>query len=419
MTIVRASIVSGAFSGLASAVTIALRYAAVRRQEPGVKIERVVLDYPSLQYRLLPYLAAAYALFFQGRAMVRMNDEAQQLQADGDFSMAASLHATSSALKSLCTTIGSDGIEECRRACGGHGFSMSSGLPQIYAASMTGFTPEGDNWLLTQQSARYLYGVVQGTGETAGGVSAYLADFEALRSETCSATTAEEMCSLTVLLRAYECRAAAEIAAALEAMGAAAATTDGSGDAFMSQLVPHYAVSKAHGLVSVVSAFGAAVAKLRDDHPALVAPMERLCALFALSWIERDLGAFLLSGHLTPNHGFLVKEAQAKMLAAVRPDTVALVDAFGKTDFELNSAIGRADGDYITALYELAKREPLNASHEDGFDQEHLRFLKDVSATRPLLGERCLALTHALTGRCSQIVNGTLTEDSSTPPAKL
>ena len=153
---------------------------------------------------------------------------------------------------------------------------------------------------------------------------------------------------------------------------------------------------------SRVDAYGnrVAVDKLRDDHPALVAPMERLCALFALSWIERDLGAFLLSGHLTPNHGFLVKEAQAKMLAAVRPDTVALVDAFGKTDFELNSAIGRADGDYITALYELAKREPLNASHEVGFDQEHLRFLKDVSATRPLLGERCLALAHALGAAC-------------------
>merc|ERR1719191_1234548 len=100
-----------------------------------------------------------------------MNNKAQRLQADGDFSLAASLHATSSSLKSLCTTIASDGIEECRRACGGHGFSMSSGLPQIYASSMTDFTPEGDNWLLTQQSARYLYGVVQGTGETAGGVS--------------------------------------------------------------------------------------------------------------------------------------------------------------------------------------------------------------------------------------------------------
>ena len=38
---------------------------------------------------------------------------------------------------------------------------MSSGLPQLYASSMTGFTPEGDNWLLTQQTAKYVYGVVQ------------------------------------------------------------------------------------------------------------------------------------------------------------------------------------------------------------------------------------------------------------------
>ena len=120
-----------------------------------------MLDYPSLQYRLLPYLAAAYALFWQGQSMVSLNNEAQALQTGGNFSMAASLHATSSALKSLCTTIGCDGIEECRRACGGHGFSMSSGLPQLYASSMTGFTPEGDNWLLTQQTAKYVYGVVQ------------------------------------------------------------------------------------------------------------------------------------------------------------------------------------------------------------------------------------------------------------------
>ena len=41
--------------------------------------------------------------------MVSLNNEAQALQADGDFSMAASLHATSSALKALCTTIGCDG----------------------------------------------------------------------------------------------------------------------------------------------------------------------------------------------------------------------------------------------------------------------------------------------------------------------
>ena len=33
------------------------------------------------------------------------------------------------------------------------------------------------------------------------------------------------------------------------------------------------------------------------------------------------------------------------LLAAVRPDAVALVDAFGYDDYLLNSALGRKDGD--------------------------------------------------------------------------
>ena len=45
---------------------------------------------------------------------------------------------------------------------------------------------------------------------------------------------------------------------------------------------------------------------------------------------------------------------------------------------ELNSAIGRSDGHYIQALYQLAQREPLNEDQEKGFEQDHLRFLKDI-----------------------------------------
>jgi len=92
--------------------------------------------------------------------------------------------------------------------------------------------------------------------------------------------------------------------------------------------------------------------------------------------------------------GQLVKKAQTAVLAAVRPDAVALVDAFGKTDFELNSAIGRSDGNYIQALYELAQKEPLNQSQEKGFDQEHLLFLKDI-------------------------IHGTTEQDSSVPASQL
>ncbi len=37
-------------------------------------------------------------------------------------------------LQALCTWITCEGIEKCRLACGGHGYSLLSGLPSIYAS---------------------------------------------------------------------------------------------------------------------------------------------------------------------------------------------------------------------------------------------------------------------------------------------
>ena len=68
-----------------------------------------------------------------------------------------------------------------------------------------------------------------------------------------SLSQAEDLAgSLPALLRAYECRAASEIALALRNMAAdnvAGAESASSGDPFVNQLVSHYAVSRAHGLV--------------------------------------------------------------------------------------------------------------------------------------------------------------------------
>lgn len=50
----------------------------------------------------------------------------------GDFSALPELHALSSGLKALCTWVTADGIEECRRTCGGHGYSRLSGLPTLF-----------------------------------------------------------------------------------------------------------------------------------------------------------------------------------------------------------------------------------------------------------------------------------------------
>ena len=68
----------------------------------------------------------------------------------------ADLHATSCGLKALASTTAAEGLEVCRRACGGHGYSSFSGIGSWYADYLPTTTWEGDNYMLTQQVARYV-----------------------------------------------------------------------------------------------------------------------------------------------------------------------------------------------------------------------------------------------------------------------
>lgn len=59
-----------------------------------------------------------------------------------------------------------------------------------------------------------------------------------------------------------------------------------------------------------------------------------------------------------------LRTAGLQRLASLRPNAVALVDAFGFDDYSLNSALGRADGDVYAALLSMAQGSPLNQTQE-------------------------------------------------------
>ena len=48
------------------------------------------------------------------------------------------------------------GLESCRKACGGHGYTLSSGIGELASTYIGVQTAEGENYLLTQQVGRYL-----------------------------------------------------------------------------------------------------------------------------------------------------------------------------------------------------------------------------------------------------------------------
>lgn len=161
LTYVRANIVHHARLVLARAVTVAVRYTAIRRQfkdRDGDKkgLEMAVLDYPTVQIRIMPLLATTFALHYTGLAMRAVYENTRNEVEQGNFRTLAHMHSMSSGLKSLCTMLAADGVETCRRALGGHGFGGGSGLIQLNNDYLSKPTVEGDNWMITQQVAAYL-----------------------------------------------------------------------------------------------------------------------------------------------------------------------------------------------------------------------------------------------------------------------
>ena len=123
------------------ALTIALRYSAIRRQfgNPG-EPEKKILDYSTHQYRLIPLLATAYAMHFASIEVRRIYDELmgrlESMKPDDPdakeiIDALKETHATSAGLKAFCTWTTLNTIEQSRQACGGHGYSSYNGLVSL------------------------------------------------------------------------------------------------------------------------------------------------------------------------------------------------------------------------------------------------------------------------------------------------
>ncbi|KAF9576510.1 hypothetical protein EC968_007988 [Mortierella alpina] len=393
MVLVRASLIAGARQGMGKAVTIATRYSAVRRQfvdndSPkklgGEVVETPVLDYSTQQYRLFPIIAAVYACFFTSKEMMRLYHLNIKNMASGDFSMLADVHASSSGLKSLTTTMAAESIEVCRRACGGHGFSAFSGLPLMLQDYAPNVTWEGDNYMITQQTGRYLFksfrelvakrasGKFQAS-QISNPTLAYMNTYLENPSLKCPATSAAQFHNPELQLAAFGHRAASLVAQIVHALDVEKRTWN-------SMLVDIYNASVAHCQLILVQNF---ILGIRGEMPqpeGMVVPplaavakeaLADLSDLFALHTIHERPGEFLTSGYLEAKHVSMLGEAVMELMEKkVRPNAVGFVDAFAFPDYLLNSAIGAFDGRVYERYTEMATREPLNRTEVvEGYEQ--------------------------------------------------
>lgn len=70
--------------------------------------------------------------------------------------MASEIHAIVSSCKPLVSWTCRDAIQECREACGGHGYLKAANLGELRNDHDPSVTYEGDNNVLIQQTSNWL-----------------------------------------------------------------------------------------------------------------------------------------------------------------------------------------------------------------------------------------------------------------------
>ncbi|KAG3080420.1 Peroxisomal acyl-coenzyme A oxidase 1 [Phytophthora idaei] len=374
MTQIRAYLILKLGFALGAATTITTRFSAVRVQ--GRKVadnghtltnESPVLDYQNQQHALLPLVALSYAATFAGRSMVDMHDKVLALVTSGqsDFAaQSAQLHAISSGLKGWLADRVNDGIEHCRRLCGGHGFLQSSNLAHIFAENVGSCTYEGTADVLVQQHARYLLKELSGIAKPQNeGLVGFLSrsDYYSNPKLRCSANNASDFGSFKVLVEAFEVRAARSVRKLAHAMK----TSGNSANACMMLMTR---ASTHHTELLLLKSFISGVALLPVG--TTKSAVTQLCQLFGVWLLVNGLGDFRHDDYVSSAQADMAHQQLTHMLPPVRQNVVRLTDAWDFSDFELNSALGRFDGDIYRALVDQAEREPLNASQvPEGYDQ--------------------------------------------------
>ncbi|MCJ1272696.1 fatty-acyl coenzyme A oxidase [Puttea exsequens] len=353
MTYVRSVIVQRAGAALARGVTIATRYSAVRRQfadseDPGGN-ELHVLNYSTVQMRLLPLLATTYALHFAGNRMMQLYQASRDAKANDTL---AELHATSCGLKALATTLAADGLETCRRACGGHGYSSFSGIGSWYADYLPATTWEGDNFMVTQQVARYVLkfarAVLKGDvtkNDTTDVLMGYVEQKDTHIAFDIVHGDDEQ------LVRAFAWRAAHLAFEALK-------QKDDNKCSWNSLLVDFWRLSTAHSEYLTIKYFYSTLCSQKEQ-PNLPAEtldaLTKLFRLFALHTIETRALDFLSTNAMELAQIDMARNEQVPLLMAqIRPHAVRLVDAWMFPDWQLDSSLGRSDGRVYEDLFHRA-----------------------------------------------------------------
>ncbi|XP_028400851.1 peroxisomal acyl-coenzyme A oxidase 3-like isoform X2 [Dendronephthya gigantea] len=350
-------------------LTIAIRYSAVRRQfGPPGQDEIPVLEYQMQQWRLIPLLAATYALqqfsktLFQDMLRFQVGlilGESDTNQAD----LGRELHALSCSSKPIAAWTARDAIQECREACGGHGYLAVNRLGELRDDNDPNCTYEGDNNLLLGQTSNFLLSKLDEIkkGEKVNsptGCVEFLNHMDEILENKFHAHTIKDFKVILqafswlvcYLLKQSDKKIQSELNSGKETFSA-----KNDSQAFFCRSLALAFIQK-----TVMDRFHAFVHD-PDTPTNFRAILAKLEILYGLWILEKHLGTFYEGGFFNQgSHAGMIRKSIVDLCDEIKPESVSLVDALAPPDFILNSPIGHSNGKALENLYDAVLKDPKN-----------------------------------------------------------
>src|SRR3954454_12347935 len=362
----RVSVGGASISATKSALTIAIRHGARRRQfgPPDSDEEFPLLDFRVHQRRLLPALATTYALHFAQEHVVAELDRIFGSIGEGEEEAERDrreLETRAAGLKAIATWHATEAIQTCREACGGAGYLTENRLGELKADTDVFTTFEGDNTILLQLVAKSLLTGYRdefeelGPVATAGFVAAQVWETAVERSagrELIQRLTDdlvpgrerdEDLLDREYHLGLFRWREDHVLSGVARRLRRA---LDGDADQFevFNDCQDHLLVAaRAHGHREILESFAEAIERAEDDE--LRAVLDRLCGLYALSELERERAWFQEHGRISSTRAKMTTRAVNDLCTELRPHAEELVDAFGIPDELIAAPIGLPGGE--------------------------------------------------------------------------
>uniref|UniRef100_A0A672UZT4 Acyl-coenzyme A oxidase n=1 Tax=Strigops habroptila TaxID=2489341 RepID=A0A672UZT4_STRHB len=350
-------------TNLKLALSIAIRFSAARRQFGPTDDEEIpVLEYQMQQWRLLPYLAAAYALDYFSKSLFEnfvefyaglLTKQRSQRQID----LGREIHALSAASKPLASWTAQQAAQECREACGGHGYLAMNRLGEIRNDNDPNCTYEGDNNVLLQQTSNYLMSWMncirdKAPFESPFGTINVLQDYHRILGWKFTAISVEDCMDSSVPLAAYKwlvCYLLRESDLKLSKE-----KQSGRSDfEAKNNCQVYYCRSLAIAFIEQT------VLQRYHDYthdpsiPSTLQPvLKKLSALYGLWSLSKHLAVLYQGGYASGEQaGKFIQNAILELCCRLKDDAVALVDVFAPPDFILNSPIGKASGELYKNMW--------------------------------------------------------------------